>query len=286
MTAPPDPVAVLLCGHGSRDAQGVAEFEAFRDAAAARLAPLPVCGGYLEFATPTIRDGLQRLYDGGARRILALPVILFAARHVKTDIPRELNHFAASHADVTVEFGRELAPDPKLIGAAAERIAAAEAKGARQVARGDSLLLVIGRGTNEPHVNAHVAQFARTLGEELSFGSAAAGYSGATAPNVPTALASAAKLGFARIIVFPCFLFTGILVKRVYDAMAEAAARHPEIEFLAADYLKHHPLIIEALVDRLGEIDSGGNPHARGKDDHGHDHTDAGPGRTARRAGD
>lgn len=251
--------AVLLCGHGSRDREGVAEFEAFRAAAAARLAPVPVAGSYLEFATPNIHDGLQQLYDDGARRILALPVMLFAAGHVKNDIPWELNSFARSHGDVTVEFGRELALDPKLIAAAADRIAAAETKNTRPVARGDSLLLVIGRGTNDPDANGNVAKLARMLGEGMGFGWSAAGYSGVTEPNVVSALERAAKLGFARIVVFPYFLFTGVLVKRVYGAMAEVAARHPEIEFIAADYLKHHPQVIEALVERLAEIDSGGN---------------------------
>lgn len=251
--------AVLLCGHGSRDREGVAEFEAFRAAAAARLAPVPVVGSYLEFATPNIRDGLQQLYDNGARRILALPVMLFAAGHVKNDIPWELNSFAKAHGDVTVEFGRELALDPKLIAAAADRIAAAETKSARTLPRGDSLLLVIGRGTNDPDANGNVAKLARMLGEGLGFGWAAAGYSGVTEPNVVSALERAAKLGFARIVVFPYFLFTGVLVKRVYGAMAEVAARHPEIEFIAADYLQHHPQVIEALVERLAEIDSGGN---------------------------
>lgn len=295
--------AVLLCGHGSRDAEGVAEFEAFRAAAAARLSPVPVVGSYLEFAAPNIRDGLQQLYDRGARRIHALPVMLFAAGHVKNDIPWELNSFAKDHADVTVDFGRELALDPKLIAAAADRIAAAEAKSSNTVARSDTLLLVVGRGTNDPDANGNVAKLARMLGEGLSFGWSAAGYSGVTEPNVANALERAARLGFARILVFPYFLFTGVLVKRVYAAMAEAAARHPDIEFLAADYLKHHPQVIEALVDRLAEIDSGGNlmncllckyreqvvgyegatgqaqdghhHHVRGADDpgHAHDHT-------------
>jgi sirohydrochlorin cobaltochelatase len=251
--------AVLLCGHGSRDAEGVAEFEAFRAAAAARLAPVPVVGSYLEFAAPNIRGGLQQLYDDGARRILALPVMLFAAGHVKNDIPWELNSFAKEHGALSVDFGRELALDPKLIAAAADRIAEAEAKSARSVARADSLLLVVGRGTNDPDANGNVAKLARMLGEGMGFGWAAAGYSGVTEPNVTAALEQAAKLGFARIVVFPYFLFTGVLVKRVYAALADAASRHPGIEFIAADYLKHHPQVIEALVDRLAEIDTGGN---------------------------
>lgn len=256
---PPSDHAVLLCGHGSRDAEGVAEFEAFRAATAARLAPLPVVGSYLEFAAPNIRDGLQQLYDRGARRIHALPVMLFAAGHVKNDIPWELNSFAKDHADVTVDFGRELALDPKLIAAAADRIAAAETNSARMVARADTLLLVVGRGTNDPDANGNVAKLARMLGEGLGFGWSAAGYSGVTEPSTANALERAARLGFTRILVFPYFLFNGVLVKRVYAAMAEAAARHPETEFIAADYLKHHPQVIEAMVDRLAEIDQGGN---------------------------
>jgi sirohydrochlorin cobaltochelatase len=211
------------------------------------------------FAAPNIRGGLQQLYDAGARRIHALPVMLFAAGHVKNDIPWELNSFAQEHADVSVEFGRELALDPKQNAGAADRIQAAETQSPRIVARGDSLLLVVGRGTNDPDANGNVAKLARMLGEGLGFGWAAAGYSGVTEPNVASALARAAKMGFARIIVFPYFLFTGVLVKRVYAAMAEAASHHTEIEFIAADYLKHHPQVIEALVDRLAEIDSGGN---------------------------
>ena len=35
------------------------------------------------------------------------------------------------------------------------------------------------------------------------------------------------ELGYRRIIVFPYFLFTGVLVKRIYDAVAEARAQIP-----------------------------------------------------------
>ena len=44
------------------------------------------------------------------------------------------------------------------------------------------------------------------------------------------------SLGYRRIVVFPYFLFTGILVKRIYDYTDAVAARHPEIEFVKAGY--------------------------------------------------
>lgn len=247
--------AVLLCGHGSRDDDTIAEFELLRAALAARRAPQPVLASYLEFAAPDIREGLRRLYEQGARRILALPVMLYAARHVKRDIPRELDRFAREHPDLSVGFGRELARHPKLIAAAAERIAAAERRNARPTLRSDSLLLVIGRGTNDAAANGQVAELASTLGETMGFGQAAAGYAGAAEPNVTAALEAAAERGCARVLLFPYFLFTGVLVKRVHGAMAEVAARHPRIDFIAADHLKHHPLVIEALAERLAEIE-------------------------------
>ena len=244
----------MLCGHGSRDGATLAEFELLRAALAARLTPQAVLSSYLEFAAPDIGDGLRQLYQQGARRIHALPVMLYAAGHVKRDIPRELENFAKEHPDLSVAFGRELARHPKLIAAATERIAAAERQIARPTLRSDSLLLVIGRGTKDAAANGQVAELAHRLGEAMGFGAAAAGYAGSAEPNVTTALQDAAERGCSRVLLFPYFLFTGVLVKRVLTAMAEIAARHPRLEFITAEHLKDHPLVVEALIERLAEI--------------------------------
>ena len=75
--------AVLLCGHGSRDPEAIAEFEEAAAALRPHLAPADFATGYLEFARPTIGEGLTQLAAGGARRILAIPAMLFAASHVR-----------------------------------------------------------------------------------------------------------------------------------------------------------------------------------------------------------
>ncbi len=89
--------AVLLCGHGSRDPEAIAEFELLAAALRLRLPQVDFAVGYLEFARPTIRDGLAALAARGARRILAVPGMLFAASHVKNDLPWEVNSFAADN---------------------------------------------------------------------------------------------------------------------------------------------------------------------------------------------
>jgi sirohydrochlorin cobaltochelatase len=244
--------AVLICGHGSRDPDAIAEFELLAAALRPRLPGVDFATAYLEFARPTIRDGLASLAARGARRILAAPGMLFAASHVKNDLPWEVNSFAVDNPQIEVRLGRDLAIDPKLLMAAADRIAAASPQDG--VARTETLLVVVGRGTNDPDANSNVAKIARMLWEGMGFGWAETAFSGVAHPRVDAALTRAARLGFRRIVVFPYFLFTGVLVKRIY-AQSDAIARlFPEIEFVNAPYLRDHPAVLDLFCERVEEL--------------------------------
>ncbi|HYU14203.1 MAG TPA: sirohydrochlorin chelatase [Stellaceae bacterium] len=245
--------AVLLCGHGSRDPDAIVEFEMAAAALRSRL-QRDFATGYLEFARPTIQEGLGGLMARGARHILAVPGMLFAASHVKNDLPWEMNSFMAENPGIEVRLGRDLAIDPKLLTAAAERIAAAAPH-----ERADTVLVVVGRGTNDPDANSNIAKITRMLWEGMGFGWAETAFSGVAHPRVDAALDRAARLGFRRIVVFPYFLFTGVLVKRIYAQTDIVAARFPEIEFVKALYLRDHPEVINAFAERIAEFD-GGDP--------------------------
>ena len=244
--------AVLLCGHGSRDPDAIGEFEIAAAALRRRLGSRDFATGYLEFARPTIQEGLGGLMARGARHILAVPGMLFAASHVKNDLPWEMNSFMAANPGIEVKLGRDLAIDPKLLAAAADRIASVIPHH-----REDALLVVVGRGTNDPDANSNISKITRMLWEGMGFGWGETAYSGVTHPRVDAALDRAARLGFRHIVVFPYFLFTGVLVKRIYAQTDEAAARFPEIEFVKAPYLRDHPLVIEAFAERAVEIEHG-----------------------------
>ncbi len=248
---------IMLCGHGSRSIAAIEEFQGLARCLRRKLPDLDVESGFLEFARPVIRDGLEALASRGARTILCLPGMLFAAGHVKNDLPSEINGFAADHPEIDVRFGRELAVDAKLLRASAARIAACEAAAESRVPREETLLMVVGRGTNDPDANSSVAKVARMLWEGMGFGWCEVSYSGVAYPLVDRGLVHAVRLGYRRIIVFPYFLFTGILVERIY-AHAEACQQaHPQIEILKAEYLNDHPLVIETFLDRLDEVVNG-----------------------------
>jgi sirohydrochlorin cobaltochelatase len=254
-----DGTAVMICGHGSRDVEAIDEFDKLAVHFRERLPQYDVESGFLEFARPVIRDGLEKLKARGAKRILCVPGMLFAAGHVKNDLPSEINTFTAQNPGIELRFGRDLAVDARLLAASRQRIEAAEAAAERHVERAQTLLMVVGRGTNDPDANSNISKVARMLWEGMGFAWTEVSYSGVAHPLVDAGLAHAARLGYSRIIVFPYFLFTGILVKRIYAWTDEAARAHPHIEFLKADYLNDHPLVIDCFVERLGEMLSGDN---------------------------
>ncbi|UWQ18555.1 sirohydrochlorin chelatase [Jannaschia sp. M317] len=260
MTTAPK-TGVMICGHGSRSQSAVDEFATLADKLPALLPrDWIVDYGYLEFANPVIRDGLDRLRDAGCDRILAVPGMLFAAMHAKNDIPTVLNTYAAQH-EVDISYGRELGVDPKMIAAAAARIedALAAADTDTPVARHDTCLVVIGRGASDPDANGNVAKIARMLHEGLGFGWLEVGYSGVTFPLVEPCLSHAARLGYKRIVVFPYFLFSGILIDRIYGFTDQVAAAHPDIAFVKAGYLGDHPKVLETFAERILE-QAGANP--------------------------
>ena len=251
-------LGVMVCGHGSRDGDAIREFQAVARGIRERLPQYDVDSGFLEFATPVIRDGLDALKGRGIKEILAVPAMLFAAGHAKNDIPSVLNTYQAQNDGITIRYGRDLAIDPKLLQAAADRIRAT-ISAAADVPAQETLLVVVGRGASDPDANSNVAKVTRMLWEGFGFGWAETAYSGVTFPLVEPGLEHAVRLGYRRIIVFPYFLFTGILVKRIYDYTDKVAARHPEVEFLKASYLNDHPLVLDAFADRVEEILTGAN---------------------------
>ena len=249
----------MICGHGSRDGAAVAEFERLAALLRGRLGGAPVEHRFLEVATPVIADGLDALARRGVSEILAVPGMLFAAGHAKNDIPSVLNAWAAEANGIEVRYGRDLAVDARMLQAASERIGEALDAAGRDVPLSETTLVMVGRGASDPDANANVAKVMRMLWEGSGFGWGETAYSGVTFPLVEPALERAARLGFRRIVVFPYFLFTGVLVRRIYDHTDRVAARRPETEFVKAPYLGDHPQVVETFLERIAEIGRGEN---------------------------
>ena len=259
MTLSPSRKALLIVGHGSRDSEGVLECEAFNAALATQLQNMDCGLGFLEFAQPTIKEAVVTLHEKGNQELFVVPCMLTTAGHVKNDIPLQLEQINMLYPQLKLCYGRDLGIQAGMIRAAADRIREAMlAQGQHDFS--DTMLLVVGRGASDPHANAQVCKLTRILWEGLGFAWAETCYSGSTEPLVANALPRVAKLGFQQIVVFPYFLFTGILIKRIYQATDDFAKLHPDINIIKAPYLNDHNGVFEAIKARVTEaIDGSGN---------------------------
>lgn len=247
---------ILLCGHGSRDPEGTAAFRELVVRVQERHPDRLVDYGFLEFAHPVYAAAVERMYRQGVREMVALPVILFAGGHAKNDIPYELNTLQRQYPDLTITMGRHLGITPPLLELSKKLIEEVETKAGGMKegggARADDCLLVVGRGTADPDANSDVAKLTRMLWEGMGFGFATTAYIGVTAPLLKEALPLVERLPFRRVIVLPVFLFTGVLLKRIYEQVEEH--RHGSgKEYLCTPSYGCDDLLLQALDSRLEE---------------------------------
>ena len=62
------------------------------------------------------------------------------------------------------------------------------------------------------------------------------------------------KLGYRRIVVFPYFLFSGVLVSRIVQHSQRVADDHPELQILQASYLGDHPEVLATFRERVEDV--------------------------------
>ena len=113
----------MLCGHGSRDAQAVAEFAALAE----KLKPrFPRLAGRLRLSRIRPAGHPRRARPAGRRRRATHPR---RARHAVRRRPRQERHplgpqhlSGAASPGSTIDYGRELGLDPKMLRAAGARI--------------------------------------------------------------------------------------------------------------------------------------------------------------------
>ncbi len=245
-------VGILICGHGSRNKLALEEFKTLTKCIQKRFPLFKVEYGFLEFARPSLIDGLEKLKKSSVKRVIAIPAMLFAAGHVKNDIPSVLVSYANKNG-IEINYGRELGINNLMISAACERVKDVF-KINTNLIPSESILVVVGRGSSDPDANSNVAKITRMIVEGVGLGWGETVFSGVTFPLVEPGLNHIIKLGYKNIILFPYFLFTGVLVSRIKRQKDLVAGINPNVKFFDAKYLSSHPRVIDTFVERIDEI--------------------------------
>jgi sirohydrochlorin cobaltochelatase len=260
--------ALLLAGHGTRDPAGTAAFTAFSARLAATFAPqgIDVAGGFIELSAPPLRDAVTDLTNRGHSRLVAVPLVLSAASHSKSDIPAALARERARHPVLDLAYGRPLGPHPVLLDLLAARIAAqaGPAAGGQRPAGGQppaggqlTAVLLAGRGSTDPDANAEVCKTARLLWEGRDYAFTETAFVSLASPDVPAGLERCRLLGARRIVVARYFLFPGVLPDRIAAQARAYGHTHPDIDVRCTQVLGDSDELAGLVAERYHEALAG-----------------------------
>lgn len=291
LTLPSLPIQrpLLLIGHGTRDTDGRQSLLDFAAAYQALDPSRPVLPCFLELTEPTIQAGVDRCVELGYTELSVLPILLFAARHNKFDVTNELDRARQRHPQVKFHYGRHFGITPGILDLWRSRLAELDNS---PISREDTVLLFVGRGSSDPDANGDVFKLARIVWEGSGYKTVEVCFIGITHPRLEEGFRRAQLYEPKRIIVLPHFLFTGALVKKIFDITAQQRELFPNIEMVNLPEMGMHPQLFSILREReietqLGQVhmncemckfrlsalsNGNGHHHHHGHDHHHHDH--------------
>jgi len=284
---------LLLVGHGTRDPQGRQSLLDFAAAYQALDPSRPVFPCFLELTGPTIQEVVDRCVALGHTELSVLPVLLFAARHNKFDVTNELDRARLRHPQLRFHYGRHFGITPGILDLWRSRLQDLDQPrfNPEGIPRAQTVLLFVGRGSSDPDANGDVYKLARMLWEGSGYQTVETCFIGITHPRLQEGFRRARLYQPRRIIILPYFLFTGVLVKKIWETTAHEQEQFPEIAMTCLPEMGLHPQLFTVLREReretqlgqvqmncemckfrLAAVQEGGNHGHSHSHDHSHDH--------------
>jgi sirohydrochlorin cobaltochelatase len=286
---------LLAIGHGTRDSEGRQAFLDFVKIYQQLDLSRPVIPCFLELTEPSIQEGVDRCVSQGYTELSALPILLFAARHNKFDVTNELDRCRQRHPQVKFYYGRHFGITSSIVDLWRSRLARLDKPeyNPKNLARSETVLLFVGRGSSDPDANGDVCKMARMLWEGSGYQTIETCFIGITHPRLEEGFRHARFYQPKRIIVLPYFLFTGALVKKIFNITATEQEQYPDISMTCLPEMGIQPQLLQLMREReietqLGQVQmncemckfrlaarEGDRSHHHHHHDHHHHHHDS-----------
>jgi len=212
--------ALVALAHGSRDPRSTATITALTDLVAGMRPDLRVEPAFLELASPSHTEVIDRLVAEGHDEVVVVPLLLTQAYHATVDVPAVVEAAMRRHPGLRVRATSVLGLQSDFLDILDRRLRAALAQ--RRVRELDALVLA-GAGSSDPVANAAVARMARAWGARHHLPSVAA-FASAAPPATGEAVRAFRRDGRRHIAVGSLFLAPGFLPSRAAELAREAGA--------------------------------------------------------------
>jgi sirohydrochlorin ferrochelatase len=235
---PPDPEdqrdVLVAVAHGSKDPRAAACVDELMSLVRAGSlgATTDVRTAYLGHAAPSLPQVLGSISPG--RRVTVLPLLLTAAYHSKTDLPRML-----ARSSRTCVYADTLGPHPLLLRALSRRMAET---GVRDRSRTGVVLAAA--GSSDPEANATISRLAARWQAAAGWHSVMPAYASAASPAVTEAVGALSSGGARQVVVATYLLAPGFFADRIRREALAAGAVAVSAALGAA------PEVADVIIDR------------------------------------
>ncbi|KAB7672596.1 sirohydrochlorin chelatase [Bacillus sp. B1-b2] len=232
--------AVVYIGHGSRLVEGTQHFTEFINEVKKEV-HIPVQEiAYLELTSPSIFETMEKVIKAGAKDILVVPVLLFAAAHFKRDVPEELASVQERFPEVNFYVSKPFDTHPKMVNLIGKRLE-------EKQLTGDGIVLLVGRGSSD----AEPIQKLKEMSKSISLQKGLPVYTAFLTAGKPSFISELERLQteYDKIYIVPYLLFTGMLLKRM-----ERNIQSSKKKVILCNPLRHDPLMKEVLIERMNEV--------------------------------
>ena len=246
---------ILLVGHGSREESGNAEIREFVAQWRARQPRWHIEVCFIEFAPPSLHDGLIAAARE-SRRVLVLPLILNAAGHVKMEIPEAIEHARQHCPGTEFLYGPHLTACDPILAILKRRLR--KAMNALDMPDPTTTgVILLGRGSSDRGANGDMAKMARWLQEAGDHELVDLAFTGITFPRLERVVQRQVLIGMRQIVVLPYYLYTGTLMQRIHRQVEHLRVQYPQIRFAASTHFGFDEEIFALLEQRVADLLAG-----------------------------
>ncbi len=122
-----------------------------------------------------------------------------------------------------------------------------------------SAILLIAHGSRRAAANADLVQLAELVRSRRPEEIVEIAYLELAEPTIPQGAARCVARGATQVRMSPFFLSAGThIAEDLTGFQTEFTARYPSVQFRLCPPLGLHPLLVEALLERMGEVWGGG----------------------------
>ncbi|KMY50206.1 sirohydrochlorin chelatase [Peribacillus loiseleuriae] len=238
--------AILYIAHGTRSKKGANEARKFVEQVMNRV-DIPIQEiSFLELTEPLMDEGFKRCVERGATIISVIPLFLLAAGHIKQDIPQTLSSLHARFPLIQILVEDPFGVQEKILDAAAELV-----RGTAGDLQQKDRLLIVGRGSGDPQIQADFSMIAGGMRKRLGIQHVSVCYLAAAEPRLKSGMDTVLKNAGGRVIVLPYLLFSGLLSSEIEREVIKRIKEGKQL--LNIGPLSRHHIFEEIVIERATE---------------------------------